>query len=63
MLKSIKDSFAVSRILSTYTWSNVVTFPDGDRFQANINTFVKCLSMPEHPIGNVLILQGGIIKN
>lgn len=60
MFKSLKDSFAVSRILSTYTWSNIIKFPEGDRFQANINTFVKCLSMPENPIGNVLILQGGI---
>jgi hypothetical protein len=59
-LKSLQESFAVSRILSAYTWSNIVKFPDGERFQANMNTFIKCVAMPEKPIGNVLIIQGGI---
>ena len=58
--KSLKESLAVSRILSAYTWSNIVKFPDGDRFQANMTTFVKCLAMPENPIGNIFIIQGGV---
>lgn len=58
-LKSLRQSLAVGRILSAYTLSNIIHFPKGDRFQANINTFIRCLSMPENPIGNVLIIQGG----
>jgi hypothetical protein len=60
MLKNLKDAFQVSKILSTYTWSNVVTFPAGDRIQVNLTTFLKCLALPENPIANVLILQGGV---
>jgi hypothetical protein len=60
MWKNIKDTLALSHIASTYCWSNIVSFPNGDRYQVNLTTFVKCLSMPKNSIGNVFIIQGGI---
>lgn len=59
-LRTIRESLAVSRILSTYTWSKIISLPDGDRFQLNFNTFLRCLAMPKNPIGNILIIQGGV---
>jgi hypothetical protein len=38
----------------------MVKFPEGERFQANINTFIKCLANPNNSIGNILIIQGGV---
>jgi hypothetical protein len=61
MLKSIKDIWALNNIASTYLLSNIVKFPQGERYQININTFIKCLVMPENPIGNVFIIQGGVL--
>lgn len=57
---SVKESLAVSRIASTYAWSSIVKFPEGERFQVSMNTYVKCVSMPKNPIGNILIIQGGV---
>lgn len=61
MLKQFNDILSVSKIASTYLWSNIVTFPQGERYQANLTTFIKCLSLPKEPIGNVLIIQGGVL--
>lgn len=58
--KAVRESLGISRILSTYTLASMVTFPEGDRFQININTYLRCLVSPNNPVGNVLILQGGV---
>lgn len=61
MFKSIKDIWDLNNIASTYLLSNIIKIPVGERFQVNINTFIRCLSMPENPIGNIFIIQGGVL--
>lgn len=61
MLNSIKDLLGVSRVASAYALSNIVKFPEGERYQINTTTYLKCMSSPQNAIGNVLILQGGVL--
>lgn len=58
--KACREVLSVNRLFSTYIWSNIIKFPDGQRYQINLNSFIRCLSLPDNAIGNVLILQGGI---
>jgi len=61
MLKSIKDIWGLNNIASTYILSSIIKIPDGDRFQINMRTFLKCVCLPPDAIGNVLIIQGGVL--
>ena len=61
MIKSARDLFSVSKIFSTYTWSNIVKYPSEERFQINLTTFLRCLCSPKDAIGNVFIIQGGVL--
>ncbi|HKZ41362.1 MAG TPA: hypothetical protein VJ044_10400, partial [Candidatus Hodarchaeales archaeon] len=58
--KSFSEGASVNRIMSTYLLSYLTSFPESERFQINVDTFLKCLAQPKAPIGSVLILQGGI---
>lgn len=58
-LSSMREDIGLLKVVSTYFWSNILTLPRGDRYQVNINTYLRCLSMPKEPIGTILILQGG----
>ena len=61
MLKSIKDIWGLNNIASTYVLSSIIKIPDGDRFQINMRTYLKCMCLPPDAIGNVLIIQGGVL--
>jgi hypothetical protein len=58
--KSFSEGAAANRIISTYLFSYMTSFPESERFQINVDTFLKCVARPAHPKGSVLILQGGI---
>jgi len=57
--QSFREFMGLTRIISTYVLSHIVTFPKGDFYQVGMDTFIECLAMPENPVGNILIIQGG----
>jgi len=58
--KDLCEGLSFHKIASTYFLSQMLSFPEWDRYQINKTTFLRCLSKPKHSIGNILILQGGV---
>lgn len=55
-----QDFLCMNHILSSCLISRTITLPVGEIFQVNKSTFIECISMPTNPIGNVLIIKGGV---
>lgn len=60
LLTNIFQYMEVRHILSTYIFSQMVDIPEGERYQINEDTYLRLIGNPEKPLGNVLIIQGGI---
>lgn len=59
-IKTFNEALSVRRIFSTYAISQMLVFNETERFQIGLNCFIKCIAKPECPVGNILILQGGV---
>ena len=57
---NFRDTLGVFKIASTYMLSNIIKYPEAERYRINSDTYVRLVSNPENAIGNIFIIQGGL---